>query len=142
MPIIQLTRQIRFAAAHRYHRPEWSEARNREAFGACANPHGHGHGYLLEVTVRGEVDPQTGFSVDLDMLDRVLAEEVTERFDHQHLNHVVPEFAPGGTIPTSENIVALLWGRIAPRLAEGALTRMRLDEGEGFFVEYSGPHSM
>jgi 6-pyruvoyltetrahydropterin/6-carboxytetrahydropterin synthase len=138
MPVAYLTRKVRFSAAHRYHRPEWSAERNQEVFGACSNPHGHGHNYLLEVTVAGEVDPETGFCVHLGTLDRVLKEEVSDRLDHQHLNHVVAEFAPGGKIPTTENILLYLWERIAPRL-EGGLIRLRLHEEEGFFVEYQGP---
>ena len=138
MPVMQLTRRVRFSAAHRYHRPEWSDERNRQVFGPCSNPHGHGHDYLLEATVSGEVDPQTGFSVDLGELDRVLREEVVEPLDHQHLNHVVPEFAPGGMIPTSESILILLWTRIAPRLG-GRLARLRLHENPDFFVDYEGP---
>lgn len=138
MPTAHLTRRVRFSAAHRYHRPAWSDERNREVFGPCANPHGHGHNYLLEVTVAGEIDPETGFSVDLGVLDGVLREEVLDRLDHQHLNHVVPEFAPGGRIPTTENILVLLWGRIAPRLGEGRLLRLRLHEEESFFVDYCG----
>jgi 6-pyruvoyltetrahydropterin/6-carboxytetrahydropterin synthase len=136
--MMQLTRRVRFSAAHRYHRPEWSEERNRDTFGPCANPHGHGHDYLLEVTVEGEVDPLTGFAVDLGLLDRVLR-EVLEPLDHQHLNHVVPEFAPGGAIPTTENILLLLWPRIAPRLAPARLLRLRLHENRDFFVDYVGP---
>ena len=138
MPTAQLTRRVRFSAAHRYHRPEWSDERNRATFGPCANPHGHGHGYLLEVTVAGEIDPETGFSVDLGALDAVLREKVLEPLDHQHLNHVVPEFAPGGRIPTTENILVLLWGRIAPRLGEARLLRLRLHEEETFYVDYFG----
>lgn len=137
--MMQLTRKVRFSAAHRYHRPEWSDEQNRDAFGPCANPHGHGHDYLLEVTVAGEVDAVTGFSVDLAALDRVLREEVIEPLDHQHLNHVVPEFAPGGLIPTTENILLLLWDRIAPRLAPARLVRLRLHENRDFFVDYEGP---
>lgn len=133
-----LTRKIRFSAAHRYHRPEWSEERNREVFGACANPHGHGHNYLLEVTVAGEVNPETGFCVDVGELDRVLREEVLEPLDHQHLNHAVPRFSPGGEIPTTENLTRLLWDRIALRLPQGALRRLRLHEDETFYVEYGG----
>jgi 6-pyruvoyltetrahydropterin/6-carboxytetrahydropterin synthase len=139
MPVMQLTRRVRFSAAHRYHRPEWSEARNRDAFGPCANPHGHGHDYLLEATVEGEVDPLTGFSVDLALLDRVLREEVVEPLDHQHLNHAVPEFAPGGLVPTTENILLLLWPRIAARLAPARLLRLRLHENRDFHVDYAGP---
>ncbi len=139
MPTALLTRKLRFSAAHRYFRPEWSEERNREVFGPCANPHGHGHNYLLEVRVRGEVDPDTGFSVDLVTLDRVLKEEVTDRLDHRHLNHAVPEFGEGGKVPTTENILVLLWDRIAPRLGKSRLARLRLHEEEGFYVDYAGP---
>src|SRR5690606_24987034 len=84
---VYLTRIVRFNAAHRYHRPEWSEERNRATFGACNNPHGHGHNYRLEVMVGGEPAPVTGFSIDLPALDAILQEEVVNRFDHQHLNH-------------------------------------------------------
>jgi len=139
MPTARLTRKVRFSAAHRYFRPEWTEERNREVFGPCANPHGHGHNYLLEVSVEGEVDPETGFCVDLGALDRVLREEVVDRLDHQHLNHAVPEFAEGGRIPTTENILVLLWERIAGRVGEARLVRLRLHEEESFYVDYRGP---
>ena len=138
MPVMQLTRRVRFSAAHRYHRPEWSEERNREVFGPCSNPHGHGHDYLLEVTVEGEVDPVTGFSASLDELDRVLREEVVEPLDHRHLNHAVPRFADGGSIPTTENILLLLWERIAPRVTDARLVRLRLHEGADLYVDYDG----
>lgn len=138
MSRMQLTRRVRFSAAHRYHRPEWSDERNRQVFGPCANPHGHGHDYLLEVTVEGEVDPVTGFSVDLEMLDAVLREQVMEPLDHQHLNHAVADFAPGGLIPTTENILLLLWNTIEPRLQGVRLVRLRLHENPDFFVDYEG----
>lgn len=138
MPRMQLTRRVRFSAAHRYHRPEWSEERNRATFGPCSNPHGHGHDYLLEVVVEGAVDAETGFSVDLGMLDRVLAEEVTGPLDHQHLNHAVPEFAPGRLVPTTENILQWIWNRVAPRMEAARLVRMRLHENRDFFVEWDG----
>lgn len=138
MPRMQLTRRVRFSAAHRYHRPEWSDARNREVFGPCSNPHGHGHDYVLEATVAGEVDPVTGFCADLAALDRALAEEVVAPLDHQHLNHAVPEFAPGERIPTCENILLLLWPRLTARIAPATLVRLRLHEGEGLFVDYEG----
>lgn len=138
MPAMQLTRKVRFSAAHRYHRPEWSEERNRAVFGPCANPHGHGHDYLLEVTVAGEVDPATGFCVDLATLDAVLREEVVTPWDHQHLNFAVPEFAPGGLVPTSENILRLAWRRVSARLHGARLVRMRLHENPDFHVDYEG----
>lgn len=135
----RLTRKVSFSAAHRYWRPEWSEERNRAIFGACANPYGHGHNYRLEVTVEAEIDPLTGFSADLARLDALLHEHVIQTFDHQHINHAVPDFAEGGLIPTTENILAWLW----PRLVSGLLPRqnlrkLTLHEDETFFVEYFG----
>jgi 6-pyruvoyltetrahydropterin/6-carboxytetrahydropterin synthase len=139
MPIAELTRRVNFSAAHRYHRPEWSAERNREVFGACNNPFGHGHNYTLEVTVRAEVDPLTGFSVDLGALDELLRHEVTERLDHQHVNHAIQEFGDGGLTPTTENILVWLWPRLERGLTSGArLQRLRLQEEPGFYVDYYG----
>jgi 6-pyruvoyltetrahydropterin/6-carboxytetrahydropterin synthase len=120
MPTTTLTRRVRFAAAHRYSRPEWSEARNREVFGACANPSFHGHGYSVEVTVRGAVDEATGFVVDLALLDRVLASEVTARFDHRNINLDVPEFADGQLVPTGENLARFIFDRVQRALGDRA----------------------
>jgi 6-pyruvoyltetrahydropterin/6-carboxytetrahydropterin synthase len=139
MPEIRLTRRVRFSAAHRYHRPEWSEERNREVFGPCANPHGHGHNYLLEVTVAGDVGAETGFSVDLPALDTLLREEVVAPLDHQHLNHAVAEFAPGGLVPTTENILLWIWPRLEGRLGPARLVRLRLHENEEFYVDLEAP---
>lgn len=134
-----LTRTVAFSAAHRYYRPEWSEQENRRIFGACANPHGHGHNYVLDVTVHGEIDAETGFSVDLGFLDRLLEEEVVRRFDHQHINHAIPDFGDGGLIPTSENLLAYLWPRLERGLPEGVrLQRLRLHEDGRLFVDYFG----
>ena len=139
MPQALLTREVRFSAAHRYFRPEWTEARNRETFGPCANPHGHGHLYRLEVTVAGVVAQDTGFSVDLATLDRILRREVVDVLDHQFINHVVPEFAPGGLIPTTENLLIWIWPRVARALpADAALRRMLLREDDGLYAEYFG----
>jgi 6-pyruvoyltetrahydropterin/6-carboxytetrahydropterin synthase len=139
MPTTYLTRAVRFSSAHRYYREEWDEARNREVFGACSNPHGHGHNYQLEVSVAGEPDPLTGFSVDLAALDRVLQEEVVSRLDHKHLNHAVPEFGPSGMIPTTENILVWIWERVEPRVTGARLLRLRLHEDVDLFVDYYGP---
>ena len=116
MATASLTRRVSFAAAHRYYRPEWSEERNAEVFGLCARPNFHGHGYTCDVTVRGRIDEETGFVVDLGLLDRVLAEEVRERFDHRNLNLDVPEFAEGRQIPTGENLARLIHGLVQGRL--------------------------
>ena len=95
MPTTTLTRRVSFAAAHRYRRPEWDDARNAATFGLCARPNFHGHSYVCEVTVRGSIDPLTGFVVDLGVLDRALQTEVRERFDHANINLDIPEFADG-----------------------------------------------
>ena len=139
MPTIFLTRAVRFSAAHRYYRPEWSEERNHETFGACANPHGHGHNYVLEVMVAGQPDPETGFSVDLAGLDELLRVEVRERLDHQHQNHALPPFREGGRIPTTENLLIYLWERVAPRLEGARLVRLRLREDVDLWADYFGP---
>jgi 6-pyruvoyltetrahydropterin/6-carboxytetrahydropterin synthase len=139
MPLALLTREVRFSAAHRYHRPDWSEERNRASFGACANPHGHGHLYRLEVTVAGEIAQDTGFAVDLATLDAVLKREIVDVLDHQHINHVVPEFAPGARIPTTENLLVWMWPRVADALPAGArLRRLLLREDDGLHAEYFG----
>lgn len=140
MQTTYLTRTVRFNAAHRYHRPEWDDQRNRATFGACNNPHGHGHNYLLEVMVAGEPNPSSGFSVELGELDALLAEEVVARMDHQHLNHAIPEFGEGRSIPTTENLLLFLWPRLAPRIPPPArLVRLRLREDVDLFVDYYGP---
>lgn len=120
MPHASLTRRVTFAAAHRYRRPDWSDERNAAVFGPCARPSFHGHSYACHVTVRGPVDPETGFCVDLALLDRVLAEEVRERFDHRNINVDVPEFADGRLIPTGENLAVFIAGRVQRRLDEAA----------------------
>lgn len=112
-----LTRRVTFAAAHRYRLPQWSDARNAEVFGLCARPNFHGHGYVCEVTVSGEIDPETGMIVDLALLDTILAREVRERFDHRNINLEVPEFADGALVPTGENLARFIFRRVRDALA-------------------------
>jgi 6-pyruvoyltetrahydropterin/6-carboxytetrahydropterin synthase len=139
MSVAYLTRRATFSAAHRYWREEWTADRNREVFGSCANPHGHGHTYVLEAMVEGEVDRETGFSVDLARLDRALAVAVIEPLDHQHINHAVAEFGPGGLVPTTENLLLWAWPRVVAALPSGArLHRLRLREDESLYVDYYG----
>jgi 6-pyruvoyltetrahydropterin/6-carboxytetrahydropterin synthase len=107
-----LTRRVSFAAAHRYRRPDWSEQKNLETFGLCARENFHGHSYVCEVTVTGELNPMTGFIVDLGVLDRVLATEVRERFDHRNINLDVPEFADGKLIPTGEELSKFIFEKV------------------------------
>ena len=139
MATATLTRRIAFSAAHRYHRPDWSEAENRRVFGACTNPVGHGHNYLLDVAVSGTIDPVTGFSVDLSALDALLEREIKGRLDHQHINHAVPEFQDGGLIPTCENLLAWMWPILEAGLPAGArLVRLRLREDRDLWVDFHG----
>ena len=112
-----LTRRVTFAAAHRYRRPDWSDEQNAHAFGLCARESFHGHSYVCDVTVTGSIDPVTGMIVDLAVLDRILATEVRERFDHRNINLDVPEFADGKLVPTGENLARFIFERV-----QGALT--------------------
>ena len=116
-----LTRRVSFAAAHRYRRPDWSDAKNEEVFGLCARPQFHGHSYSCDVTVTGPIDETTGMLLDLRLIDLVLAAEVVDRFDHRNLNTDVPEFAEGQLIPTSENLARLIAGRVQAVLGNRAL---------------------
>jgi 6-pyruvoyltetrahydropterin/6-carboxytetrahydropterin synthase len=134
--MIYLTRKCEFSASHFYHNPEWSERENVRVFGKCANLNGHGHNYTLEVTVKGEIDPVTGFVVDLKELKDILNREVVDAMDHRHLNKEVPEFA--SKIPTSENIAIAIWQRLEPKLKVAKLHRVRLYELPDLFVDYYG----
>ena len=116
----ELTRRVTFAAAHRYRRPEWDDARNEATFGLCARPSFHGHSYTCDVTVRGPIDAATGFVVDLGELDRVLAREVRDRFDHRNINLDVPEFADGRLVPTGENLARFIFERVQAALGARA----------------------
>jgi 6-pyruvoyltetrahydropterin/6-carboxytetrahydropterin synthase len=134
---IVLERRYRFSASHLYRRPEWSEEENRARFGKCANLPGHGHNYRLWIGVQGEIDPATGFVVDLGRLDEIVKERVVERLDHQHLNSALSQFETGGAIPTSENLVRWIHEELMDKLPEGArLVRLRLAEDEDLAAEW------
>ena len=122
MPLCTLTRRVTFAAAHRYRRPEWDDARNEATFGPCAWPHYHGHSYVCDVTVSGDIDPLTGFVVDLGALDTILAREVHDRFDHRNVNLDVPEFADGKLVPSGENIARFIFERVASAMHAAGMT--------------------
>ncbi|HEU4683346.1 MAG TPA: 6-carboxytetrahydropterin synthase [Nitrospira sp.] len=132
MPPVLLTKRIEFAAAHRYVRPEWDEATNRAVFGPCYNAPAHGHNYLLEVTVSGEVDPHTGMVINLFDLKRVLL-GVLEEFDHMNLNLDMPYFRD--RIPTSENLTRVLWSKLESQEAIGRLQAIRLYEDEDLHAD-------
>lgn len=130
MPDAQLIRRVRFAAAHRYRKPEWSDDRNLEVFGLCARPNYHGHTYTCTVTVEGPIDDTTGMVIDLGILDRVLQAEVLDRFDHRNINLDVPEFADGRSIPTGENLARFIFERVQSALGSVRLHSVRVDEDE------------
>lgn len=117
-----LTRRVRFRASHRYHRPDWDDARNRATFGACAAPAPHAHDYVCDVTVAGPVDATTGMVIDLGVLDEILAREVTGRLDGRVVNEAFDDFAPGRRIPTCEELARVLAERVAGALAAAATT--------------------
>ncbi|MEP6905047.1 MAG: 6-carboxytetrahydropterin synthase [Gemmatimonadales bacterium] len=137
MPIAYLTRRVTFAAAHRYSRPEWSDEKNESVFGLCARRSYHGHSYVCDVTVRGEIDPLTGFVVDLAVLDRILSVEVTQRFDHRNINLDVPEFADGALVPTGENLARFICERVQASLPSGSkVTEVRVAEDRALSATY------
>jgi 6-pyruvoyltetrahydropterin/6-carboxytetrahydropterin synthase len=139
MPRASLTRTVTFAAAHRYRRPEWSNEKNDEVFGLCARESYHGHTYVCEVTVAGEIDPVTGFVVDLGELDNILSDEVKNRFDHRNINVDIPEFADGKLVPSGENVAKFIYDRVALRLPpKVAIESVRIAEDQTLSSTYRG----
>ena len=136
MPVITVTRRLRFNAAHRVHNPALSDAENIALFGKCNNPNWHGHNYLLEVSVTGPIDPNTGYVIDLAKLRDLVERELVSHIDHKNLNLDVPFMRD--TNPTTENLIVACWGILAPRVAPGKLTRLKLWETENNYVEYDG----
>ncbi len=137
MPRVKVTRRVHFSAAHRLALEEWGEERNREVFGLCASPNWHGHNYELDVTVEGEVDPRTGFVMDLKVLKEHVEELVVRDLDHRNLNLDVPWLE--GVNPTTENLIVGIWHRLVDALPEGIrLVRLVLWETPRNYVEYSG----
>lgn len=134
--MVYLTRQAEFSASHFYYLPALSEAENQRLFGKCANRNGHGHNYVLQVTVKGDMDPATGMVLDLKELKDILEREVMQAMDHRFLNHEVPPFAE--VVPTTENLAVEIWRRLAPRITKGRLHQVRLYENPDLFVDYYG----
>ena len=135
---VYLTRKCEFSASHFYHNPVFSADENRRIFGKCNNLNGHGHNYTLELTVKGAVDPKTGFVINLVDLKEILNREVLDVFDHRHLNKEIAEFA--SAIPTSENIAISIWRRVEPKVKSlnASVHRVRLYETPDLFVDYFG----
>jgi 6-pyruvoyltetrahydropterin/6-carboxytetrahydropterin synthase len=134
-----LSRVVGFRALHRLYRPDWSEARNREAFGPLSDPPGHPHDYRCVVTVSGPLETSRGMVMDLAELDRILAEEIAARLDGRNLNLDVPEFADGRMLPTCEAIAVHVFGRVAARLPAGVrLERVRVLEDPTLYADCTG----
>jgi 6-pyruvoyltetrahydropterin/6-carboxytetrahydropterin synthase len=136
MPRCSVTRRVHFNAAHRLHNPAMPDAWNRETFGPCNNPNYHGHNYELDVTVEGEISPETGYVMDLTELRRLVEELVLSRLDHRNLNVDVPWFAE--RIPTAENIAVVIWRELRTALPSDLTLRIRLWETPRNYVDYAG----
>jgi 6-pyruvoyltetrahydropterin/6-carboxytetrahydropterin synthase len=139
MPRASLTRRLKFAAAHRYRRPDWTQEQNERVFGLCARESYHGHTYRCDVTLSGEIDPSTGFVFDLGELDRILSVEVTGRFDHRNINTDIPEFAEGKLIPTGENLARFIYEALETQLPSTlTLADVTVHEDDTLSASYGG----
>lgn len=133
---VKVNRKAHFNAAHRLHNPKWDEGKNSEVFGKCSNPHFHGHNYEIIVSVLGEVDPITGYVLDMKWLKDLIAEKVEERYDHKNLNLQLEEFKDKN--PTAENIVIEIWKILRKEIPQQMDLTITLYETPRNFVEFSG----
>lgn len=133
---MKVCRRVNFNAAHRLFRKDWSDEKNNSVFGKCNNPNFHGHNYILEVWIDGEIDPETGYVIDLKILKKIINTEIVERFDHRNLNLDCPEFK--NLIPTAENIILVCWNLLRSSLDDRFHLRLKLWETENNIFEYDG----
>ena len=136
LPMIVMTESFEFAASHRLYCRDLGDDENREIFGKCSNPSGHGHNYVVEVSVRGRPDERSGTIMDHEAFQRTVKQQVIDHFDHKHLNADCPEFADLN--PTVENIARVIWDRLAGRFEPAELDRVRVWETPKTYAEYSG----
>ena len=134
--MIELTRRYGFPAAHILSQPSFSAEQNLATYGKCANPNGHGHNYVLEVTVRGEIAPETGMVLDLKTLKKLINQEIVDKVDHKNFNMDV-DFMQG-VIPTAENIAIKFWEILESKIENGSLHELKLYESERNYVVYRG----
>lgn len=134
--MIYVTRREVFSASHRLHNENWTDEKNKEIFGKCNNLHGHGHNYVMEVTVTGEIDPETGYVIDTKLLKWIIRKYIIEKVDHKHLNLDVDFFK--GIIPTAENIAVAFWEQIFDKIPNGKLFSIKIYETENNYFEYKG----
>ncbi|MCY4159050.1 MAG: 6-carboxytetrahydropterin synthase [Bacteroidetes bacterium] len=138
MTTVYITREAHFNAAHRLHNPSKSDEWNQSVFGTCNSPNSHGHNYILQVTVAGVPDPDTGYVIDLGVLKQVIHERVLRHLDHKNLNLDVPFL--DGIIPSTENLVIAIWDQLVDSLPSGKLYHIRLHETPRNSAEYFGPN--
>jgi len=134
--MVYITRRERFSAAHRLYKTGLSDEENFKLYGLCSNPNWHGHNYVLEVVVKGEVDPETGYLLDLKDLKEIIAKSVIEKVDHKNLN-LDTDFMKG-IIPSAENITIAIWNQLVDKIPKGALHSVKLFETENNYFEYKG----
>ncbi len=134
--MIYLTRRERFSAAHRLFLPNLSDEENEKVFGMCSNPNWHGHNYVLEIVVAGEVDKETGFVLNIKTLKNIIRENVIDKVDHKNLN-IDTDFM-NGIIPTSENITMAIWKQLVNKIPSGKLFSVKLYETENNYFEFKG----
>ncbi len=133
---VKVSRKAHFNAAHRLFRADWANEKNDEIFGKCNNPNFHGHNYELIVSVDGEIDPETGFVIDMKVLKDLIKNEVEDAFDHKNLNVEVAEFK--NLNPTAENIAVVIWNKLRPHIDPINELEVVLYETPRNFVTYSG----
>jgi len=133
---VKVSRKAHFNAAHRLHRPDWDDAKNKAVFGKCSNPNYHGHNYDLVVSVRGEIDETTGFVMDMKVLKELIYTHIEQAFDHKNLNLEVPEFK--NLNPTAEHIAVVIWNKLRPFIGTDKDLEVVLYETPRNFVTYSG----
>jgi 6-pyruvoyltetrahydropterin/6-carboxytetrahydropterin synthase len=133
---VKASRKANFNAAHRLYNPKWDDAKNKAIFGKCSNPNYHGHNYDLVVSVTGDIDPETGFVMDLKVLKDLIKEEVENALDHKNLNIEVPEFK--NLNPTAENIAVVIWNKLRPHISLDKELEVTLYETARNFVTYKG----
>jgi len=131
-----VSRKAHFNAAHRLYRKDWTDAKNEAIFGKCANPHYHGHNYELIVHVKGSIDPQTGYVMDMKLLKDLIKAEVEDRMDHKNLNEEVPEFSD--LIPTAENMAVVIYNLLKPHLNKDHELSVTLYETPRNYVTFEG----
>jgi 6-pyruvoyltetrahydropterin/6-carboxytetrahydropterin synthase len=134
--MIYVTRKSEFSAAHRLFNPNFTDEKNEQVFDICNNYHGHGHNYVLEVTVAGNPNPETGYVIDLKLLKKIVDDEIIRKVDHKHLNYDV-DFL-NGIIPTAENLVVKFWNLLKDKIPTGNLYSIKLYESDKNYVEYRG----